>query len=348
MELSPEERRRIYEEEKARIEARQQIEQEKQQMSQETTLNLAPNVAGWLCYLGAWVSGIIIFVLEQKNGWIRFHAAQSIVTFGTLAVASIILGWIPVIGTVFSVIIGITGFILWIVLMVKAYNGERFKLAWAGDIAERMAGVTVATTGYRRPPEPPRSAAPPQKKETPPAAGEDIDEKISRKVEEFFERKHAGRVTASAFAIAWSIALLIFFNFFYEYVAYYNASTAGSIVTWTRYTFFTREIAQWLPILNTTLAISIASHIVIIIHDRYLLRKMVLFIIDIFGLATVLSLLTIFPFDFSVIPGAAAAAATNVGVTVVLILIAVGIGISLLVRLVKMLVDLIRGTTQYR
>jgi len=295
-----------------------------------------------------WVSSIIIFVLEQKNGWIRFHAAQSIVTFGTLAVASIILGWIPVIGTVFSVIIGITGFILWIVLMVKAYNGERFKLAWAGDIAERMAGVTVATTGYRRPPESPRSAAPPQKKETPPAAGEDIDEKISRKVEEFFERKHAGRVTASAFAIAWSIALLIFFNFFYEYVAYYNASTAGSIVTWTRYTFFTREIAQWLPILNTTLAISIAGHVVIIVHDRYLLRKMVLFIIDIFGLATVLSLLTIFPFDFSVIPGAAAAAATNVGVTVVLILIAVGIGISLLVRLVKMLVDLIRGTTQYR
>ena len=129
-------------------------------MSQETTLNLAPNVAGWLCYLGAWVSGIIIFVLEQKNGWIRFHAAQSIVPFGTLAVASIILGWIPVIGTVFSVIIGITGFILWIVLMVKAYNGERFKLAWAGDIAERMAGVTVATTGYRRPPESPRQKPP--------------------------------------------------------------------------------------------------------------------------------------------------------------------------------------------
>ena len=107
MELTPEEKQKIYEEEKARIEAREKLEQEKRGTTQDSTVNIEPNLAGLLCYVGAWITGIIFFVLEQKNNWIRFHAAQSIVTFGTLFVVGMILGWIPIIGTVFSSIIGI-------------------------------------------------------------------------------------------------------------------------------------------------------------------------------------------------------------------------------------------------
>jgi uncharacterized membrane protein len=342
MELSPEERKRIYEEEKARIEAREQIEQERWETTQETSVGLSPNVAGWLCYLGVWISGIIFFVLEQKNKWVRFHAAQSIIVFGTLAVAGAILGWIPVIGPVFSSILGIIGFILWIILQIKAYKGERYKVAWAGDIAERMVASSGTYPDYRKTPE---ATAPPQPAGT---ATEDIDAKIHRKVEEFFHRKRGGRITASAFAIAWSIVLLVFFNFFYEYVAYYHASTAGGVITWTRQSFFTSEIYLWLPVLTIALVVSIAGHIVLIVFDRYILRQIILLILDVFGLATVATLLAVFPFDFTVIPDTAAAAATQVGVTVVLICIAVGFGIGLLVRAVKLIINILKGTADFR
>ncbi|UCH50751.1 MAG: hypothetical protein JSV54_06970, partial [Chloroflexota bacterium] len=76
MKLSSKERRRIYEEEKARIEARQ-----KRKTAQDiSTTGLEPNIAGLLCYVAGWISGIVFLVLERKNQFIRFHAMQSIVT----------------------------------------------------------------------------------------------------------------------------------------------------------------------------------------------------------------------------------------------------------------------------
>jgi len=132
MQLSPEERRRIYEEEKARIEAEQ-----KQRMTEGgSSTGLEPNVAGLLCYLGGWISGIVFLVIEQKNRFVRFHALQSIVTFGALTVAAALLGWIPYAGDVFRIIIGILAFILWVALMVKAYQGELYKIPLAGQVAE--------------------------------------------------------------------------------------------------------------------------------------------------------------------------------------------------------------------
>ena len=63
MQLSPEERRKVYNEEKARIEAEQ-----KQRMTEGgSSTGLEPNVAGLLCYLGGWISGIVFLVIEQKK-----------------------------------------------------------------------------------------------------------------------------------------------------------------------------------------------------------------------------------------------------------------------------------------
>jgi len=103
---------------------------------EKTSTGLRENIAGLLCYVLGWVSGIIFLLIEPENMFVRFHAIQSIYVFGTLTVASIILGWIPVVG----VLIWIVTFILWIVLMVKAYQGTRYKVAWAGNLAERRAG----------------------------------------------------------------------------------------------------------------------------------------------------------------------------------------------------------------
>ena len=78
------------------------------------------------------------FFLEKENKLVRFHALQSIIVFGALTVAGALLDWIPIIGDFFGAVIGILGFILWIVLMIKAYQGEKYKIPLAGDFAEKQ------------------------------------------------------------------------------------------------------------------------------------------------------------------------------------------------------------------
>ena len=345
MGLSPEDKKRIYEEEKARIEAREKIEREKLTAPAGTSTGLSPNVAGLLCYVAGWVSGIIFLVLEQRNKFVRFHAAQSIVTFGTITVAGIVLGLIPMVGVAFSSIIGIIGFIVWIIMMVKASNGEWYKLPWAGDVAEKMVASSGVTGEYSEPPPSEPTAESESAAPTPPPTA-DSGKRIGDKIDAHF-RSRGGRITASAFAIAWSIALLIFFNFFNQYVAYYHSETVGGITTWTRYPFFTQDINLWLPILTATLIISIIGHIILIILDRYMLREMIHIVINAFALWTVLTLLTVFPFDFSVIPSTSAADATYLGVRIFLIFISVGIGIAILVSVIKLIVNVVRGTVSY-
>ncbi len=345
MGLSPEDKKRIYEEEKARIEAREKIEREKLTAPAGTSTGLSPNVAGLLCYVAGWITGIIFLVLEQRNKFVRFHAAQSIVTFGTITVAGIALGLIPVVGVAFSSIIGIIGFIVWIIMMVKASNGEWYKLPWAGDVAEKMVASSGVTGEYSEPPPSEPTAESESAAPTPPLTA-DSGKRIGDKIDAHF-RSRGGRITASAFAIAWSIALLIFFNFFNQYVAYYHSETVGSITTWIRYPFFTEDINLWLPILTATLIISIIGHIILIILDRYMLREMIHIVINAFALWAVLTLLTVFPFDFSVIPSTSAADATYLGVRIFLIFISVGVGIAILVSVIKLIVNVVRGTVSY-
>ena len=102
----------------------------------KTSTELEENVAGLLCYVLGWVSGIVFLLLEPKNKFVRFHAIQSICVFGVLTVAQAVLFWIPFV----TEIIGVIMFILWIVLMVKAYQGTRYKVPWAGNFAEKRAG----------------------------------------------------------------------------------------------------------------------------------------------------------------------------------------------------------------
>ncbi len=107
---------------------------------EKTSTGLSENVAGLLCYVLFWVSGFVFLLIEQENKFVRFHAIQSIVAFGVLTIASALLSWIPFIGGFFGTIIGISAIILWIVLMVKAYQGTKYKLPWAGDFAEKRSG----------------------------------------------------------------------------------------------------------------------------------------------------------------------------------------------------------------
>jgi|TARA_B100000315_G_scaffold227521_1_gene235549 hypothetical protein len=135
---------------------------------------------------------------------------------------------------------------------------------------------------------------PPPEPPSPPAA--DLGKRIGEKVEAYFRNARGGRMVSSSFAIAWSIVLLIFFNFFSGYIAYYHDGTRDPILTAGFY--------AWLPVLNTALIASIVGHIIMIIFDRYVLRQIALIVLNLFGLAAVATLLSLFPSDFSVIPGA--------------------------------------------
>ena len=104
-------------------------------MAKKTSVEMDENVAGLLCYVLGWISGLVFFLIEKKSKFVRFHALQSIIVFGILTIASVLLGWVPVLGW----IIWVLTVVLWIVLMIKAYQGEKFKLPWAGNLAEKNA-----------------------------------------------------------------------------------------------------------------------------------------------------------------------------------------------------------------
>lgn len=103
----------------------------------ESTLGMQPNIAGLLCYFLGFVTGLVFYLVEKKNKFIRFHAMQSIVVFGAIFVINIVLMAIPVLGFLANALLSLLSLVLWILLMVKAYQGEYFKLPIAGDIAEK-------------------------------------------------------------------------------------------------------------------------------------------------------------------------------------------------------------------
>src|SRR6202167_4094996 len=108
-------------------------------------------VAGLLCYVLGWITGLIFYFIDKRPS-VRFHAAQSIVVFGGLHVISIVLamffGFSLLAGGAagFSMgyavyaLVNMLGLILWILLMVKAYQGERFRVPIAADISEKIFG----------------------------------------------------------------------------------------------------------------------------------------------------------------------------------------------------------------
>ena len=102
-----------------------------------TSTGMQPNLAALLSYLVGPITGIIFYLIEKENKFVRFHAMQSIVVFGFLWVLNAVLAIIPVIGWAIMPIVAVVSLILWIVLMIKAYQGEYFKLPIAGDIAEK-------------------------------------------------------------------------------------------------------------------------------------------------------------------------------------------------------------------
>lgn len=116
--------------------------------SEKTATGLEQNTAALLSYLVTWVTGLIFYLIEKDNKYVRFHAMQSILFGIAMVVAGVLLviittllRYIPFIGGMTSMLLSfvywIGTVIIWILLMVKAFQGERYKLPFIGDIAER-------------------------------------------------------------------------------------------------------------------------------------------------------------------------------------------------------------------
>ena len=118
----------------------------------QSDAGMAPNLAGALSYVLGVVTGVV-FLMMSKDSFVRFHAYQSIfltvawigfwIVFSTL---SVVLGFIPMLGFLIAILglilslgLGLGGLILWIVLILKAYQGQRWHLPIIGDMAEKYA-----------------------------------------------------------------------------------------------------------------------------------------------------------------------------------------------------------------
>jgi uncharacterized membrane protein len=116
------------------------------------TAGIDENVAGLLCYLFGWVSGLI-FLLIDKRSFVKFHAAQAIAF--NVAIVGVWIAFVFV-GFIFSMIlaamhfplaffglflwplVGLCIFLTWIFLMYKAFKHEKYKLPIIGNLVEGM------------------------------------------------------------------------------------------------------------------------------------------------------------------------------------------------------------------
>lgn len=93
-------------------------------LSKETSLGLPENIAGSLAYLFGFISGFVMILGERENGFVRYHALQSIYISIAFFSAYLLFGMIPVVGWFSSMFMGPIGLVLWILLMLNAYKGN--------------------------------------------------------------------------------------------------------------------------------------------------------------------------------------------------------------------------------
>ena len=103
-----------------------------------TASGLDANLAAALAYAVGWVSGLAFLFFEEENKFVRFHALQSVIVFGGLSLAWMVALSIPILGWIVAfLVIPPVSAVLWLILMYKAYQGERYKLPGIGEFAAR-------------------------------------------------------------------------------------------------------------------------------------------------------------------------------------------------------------------
>lgn len=100
-----------------------------------TATGLKPNVAASFAYLGFFITGIVFYLVEKDNQFVRFHALQSTFIF----LALLIISKIPLIGWILWGPLFILGIIIWLICIIKAWQEEEFLLPFVGQLAKKLA-----------------------------------------------------------------------------------------------------------------------------------------------------------------------------------------------------------------
>ena len=114
-----------------------------------SSTGLAPRVAAPLAYAGWWLTGSIVWFVERRDLYVRFHAAQAVTAFGLIALFIGVFGFLAVASLSFlpsafvpfiwaAGLTWIAGLLLWALSMWKAANGEAWRIPIAADLADRM------------------------------------------------------------------------------------------------------------------------------------------------------------------------------------------------------------------
>jgi uncharacterized membrane protein len=114
-----------------------------------TSTGLAPRTAATLAYAAWWITGLMFWVLEREDRFVRFHAAQAIVAFGVIA--GLVVGFASVAGASLSFlpeafmplliaafVTWLGGLVLWLVAMWKAASGDAFRIPLAAQWADKL------------------------------------------------------------------------------------------------------------------------------------------------------------------------------------------------------------------
>lgn len=110
-------------------------------------MDMSPNVAAGLSYVLGWVTGLIFFLMEKQNRFVRFHAMQSILFSGGISVIGVVLNiLVSILPSALAVALGclwvlvcLAALVVWIILMVNAFQGKDFKLPVISEYAEKYA-----------------------------------------------------------------------------------------------------------------------------------------------------------------------------------------------------------------
>ena len=135
----------------------------------------------------------------------------------------------------------------------------------------------------------------------------------------------SGGVSGHIAIILVTVAQFIFFTFFHKYIAWNVTGSDGNL---TRLSMLTDDYFTWLPIMITGSIIVVLASIVMIIHGGYRFQRTIQIGFNFIGMVISVSLVSIFPFDFSVIPNATAIDVVPTIVTVFFILLAVLYGVT--------------------
>ena len=108
------------------------------QPSRNKRSGTAESLVSIICYLGAFIAGSIALKLSKQNAYIRFNAAQSTIFTSAILVTALVLHIIPLIGSLLSLIVALGGVGLWVIMIIKAYKHEDFRIPIISYWADRL------------------------------------------------------------------------------------------------------------------------------------------------------------------------------------------------------------------